>query len=149
VLKVVPSISNAVHLYHNFTVFAHIDNHLYHFCDNCITFDILFANFNHLADLAAILAPRNAHATMTAHVHAVATATITVMIISAKISHASFAFSSLRSQKPYHTISLYMSAFLPFAHHHLSTNIEANELRIMSFIHQYFNSSFILFRDFL
>jgi hypothetical protein len=105
-LNVVPSINNDAHLYQDFTTLAHIDNHLYHFCDICTTFKTLFAKLVHFAALKAIDPPRKIAAIATHHIHPVTTATATVITISVKISHASFAFSSLRFQNQYHLISL-------------------------------------------
>jgi hypothetical protein len=108
-LNVVPSINNAVHFQRTCVVLPARLATLNHFVHNfiiLIAFCILFANFAHLAALASILAPRKAHATIAHHTQAVHTATTTVIIISTKISQAILAFSSLRSQRPYHTISL-------------------------------------------
>ena len=97
---------NDVVLYQSFTALPVKDSHLYHLCDICTTFEILFARFIHLAHLAAKLVQCKAHATASDHTHAVSTATTTVITISPTISHIIFAFSSLRFQNQYHFISL-------------------------------------------
>ena len=91
-----------------FTTFqaCHIVRASLYFWVNWIAFSIFFAKFNHLSHFAATPAQRRATAIAAHHTHHVTTATATVITISVMISHANFAFSSLRFQNQYHLISL-------------------------------------------
>jgi hypothetical protein len=105
-LNVVPSINNDALFNHNFVVFSATLSHLYHFFVRFINLFTLFANFTHLTHLAASAVQRKAAAIAAHHTHHVTTATATVIAISSAISHANWAFSSLRLNAQYQMISL-------------------------------------------
>lgn len=90
----------------SFVAFPAILRDLYDFCQMIATLLIVFASLIHLAALAPVASPLSIPATMAHPMPPVATAIATVIAISTMISPASFAFSSLRSQKPYPIISL-------------------------------------------
>ena len=105
-LKIVPSSNNHGASTPNFATFHAVFNERYPLFVNKAIFLILFAVFIHLAALAHVAHTRNNQAIAAAHIHPVATAIATVIAISTNISHIIFAFSSLRSNAQYHTISL-------------------------------------------
>jgi predicted membrane-bound dolichyl-phosphate-mannose-protein mannosyltransferase len=104
-LKIVPSNNNQGASIPNFATFHATDNHLYHHFEISTTLDIFAARFTHLAHLATNAHQRNIAAIAAAHAHQVATATATVIATSTRISPIILAFSSLRFQNQYPTIS--------------------------------------------
>jgi hypothetical protein len=105
-LNIVPSNNNPGASTANFATFDDALNHLYQFFESDAILLILSAVFTHFAALAHVAQTRKSQAVAAAHIQPVATAIATVIAISTKISHIIFAFSSLRSNAQYQTISL-------------------------------------------
>ena len=109
-----------------------------------VTYFVYFAAFtHHLVALTHIIAAVPTHA-VTVPI-AIATAkTTTSSKISQIKSHAIFAFSSLRLNRQYHFISLYISAFFHIIHHHSSHNADINHHLTICHRFQYFISILLI-----
>ena len=141
------------------TVHSIINDHMryavYAFFNHFVAFWKSFQTFINLITLLAIFTDQNFCAQLIIaqvtqlHTHWVIITVATVMAISFATFHAVFALLSLKLNRQYQTISLYIFAFSHLAQPHLSTKIGANSLRIKLFIPWYLNVSFNTFIVFL